>query len=369
MQFNGIGQRPRGIVVIQSIRYQVFVSSTFTDLIEERTEVLQAIWELDCIPTGMEAFVATNESQWEVIQKVIDECDYYVLIIGGRYGSVTPDGISYTEKEFNYAKKLGIPILAFVHGEPDNIPISKSEKDNSGRLKLDSFRNRVMDEHPIRKWTSAAELGGVVSRSISRAIKVDPRPGWTRNVGPSNFELLEQINILTKENQQLRSKVINENKFGISAEDLESGSDTVTLDGDAKVRKNGQTRYEAVAVNWSSIASWDDVFRDIGPILMNESTDSEIKRYLSRFIVWSTDIDHENSIISEQAVNPETYAEVIVQLRALGLIDRGTRKRAVSDRGSYWGLTDKGEHYLINLLARKKGATPAKLPSNAEDLV
>ena len=67
----------------QSVRYQVFLSSTYTDLKEERAEVLQAIWEMDCIPTGMEAFLATNESQWQVIKRVIDECDYYVLIIGG----------------------------------------------------------------------------------------------------------------------------------------------------------------------------------------------------------------------------------------------------------------------------------------------
>ena len=92
-------------MAIYSIRHQVFVSSTFTDLREERAEVIQAIWELDCIPTGMEAFVASNESQWDVIKRVIDECDYYVLIIGGRYGSVTEEGISYTEKEYRYAKK------------------------------------------------------------------------------------------------------------------------------------------------------------------------------------------------------------------------------------------------------------------------
>ena len=87
------------------IRHQVFLSSTFTDLKEERAEVIQAIWELDCIPTGMEAFLASNESQWSMITGVIDTCDYYILIIGGRYGTLTEDGISYTEREYNYAIK------------------------------------------------------------------------------------------------------------------------------------------------------------------------------------------------------------------------------------------------------------------------
>ena len=82
-------------------RYQVFVSSTYADLQEERRNVIQTLMEMDCIPSGMEIFPAADEVQWEFIKKVIYDCDYYVLIIGGRYGSITPEGISYTEKEYD----------------------------------------------------------------------------------------------------------------------------------------------------------------------------------------------------------------------------------------------------------------------------
>lgn len=84
-------------------RYQVFVSSTFLDLQEERQEVMQALLELDCIPSGMELFPAANEDQWSLIKKVIDDCDYYIVVLAGRYGSVGPDGYSYTEMEYRYA--------------------------------------------------------------------------------------------------------------------------------------------------------------------------------------------------------------------------------------------------------------------------
>ena len=67
-------------------RYQVFVSSTFEDFKDERREVIQAVLELDCIPSGMELFPATEEEQWILLQKVIEDCDYYVVILGGRYG-------------------------------------------------------------------------------------------------------------------------------------------------------------------------------------------------------------------------------------------------------------------------------------------
>ena len=110
-------------------RYQVFVSSTYADLKAERQHVIQTLMEMDCIPAGMELFPAADEEQWAFIKKVIDDCDYYLLIIGGRYGSTTDEGISYTEKEFDYAISRGLKVVALVHGAPDDIPFGKSEQD------------------------------------------------------------------------------------------------------------------------------------------------------------------------------------------------------------------------------------------------
>ena len=98
-------------------KYQIFVSSTFIDLKEERQAVLKAVQEAEYIPSGMEMFPATDEEQFNFIKRIIDNCDYYVVIIAGRYGSLAPDGISYTEKEYDYAVSKGIRVLAFVRNE------------------------------------------------------------------------------------------------------------------------------------------------------------------------------------------------------------------------------------------------------------
>jgi len=50
-------------------KYQVFISSTYSDLIDERRKVLDILLMADCIPAGMEAFVATDIEQFEVIKK------------------------------------------------------------------------------------------------------------------------------------------------------------------------------------------------------------------------------------------------------------------------------------------------------------
>lgn len=64
-------------------KYQVFVSSTYEDLQEERKKVMEALLQMNCFPVGMEYFNASDSSQWEVIKSLIRECDYYVLIVAG----------------------------------------------------------------------------------------------------------------------------------------------------------------------------------------------------------------------------------------------------------------------------------------------
>jgi hypothetical protein len=81
-------------------KYQVFVSSTFDDLREERALIYDTLLRLGCFPTGMEQFPAADEEQLKVIGKLIEQCDYYILIVAGRYGSTTADGKSYTEGEY-----------------------------------------------------------------------------------------------------------------------------------------------------------------------------------------------------------------------------------------------------------------------------
>ena len=124
-------------------RYQVFVSSTYDDLHAERQEVMQALLELDCMPAGMELFPAANDDQWTLIKRVIDDCDYYIVIIGGRYGSIGPSGLSYTQMEYEYAVAQDKPIIAFLHKEPGALPANRTEQSALGKKGLEGFRGLV----------------------------------------------------------------------------------------------------------------------------------------------------------------------------------------------------------------------------------
>lgn len=132
-------------------RYQVFVSSTYRDLIEERTAVMNCLLDNDCIPVGMEQFPAMPMSQWDYIKRLIDESDYYLLIVAGKYGSIDREtGMGYTEKEFRYTLEKEIPVIAFLHKDIGKLTVDKCEDTEEGR------KEQRISERPLRsllfKW-------------------------------------------------------------------------------------------------------------------------------------------------------------------------------------------------------------------------
>ena len=144
-------------------KIQVFVSSTYNDLIIERQAAVAAILKAGHIPAGMELFTAGDKSQMETIERWIDESGVYMLILGGRYGSIEPtSGVSYTELEDDYAVQQGKPLFAVVikdealENKVKTIGTTMIEKENPKALQL--FRNKVlsnissffMDEKDIR---------------------------------------------------------------------------------------------------------------------------------------------------------------------------------------------------------------------------
>ena len=186
-------------------RYQIFVSSTFRDLIDERQSALKAILELQQFAAGMEIFPAANSTPWEIIEKMISDSDYYVLIIGGKYGS-TENGISYTEKEYDYAFSNQKHILAFLHGDPNKIPVGKSELDEVAREKLESFRKKVSGRHHIKFWSSPEDLRSNLITALALAFANSPATGWVKASGQDNAELMSKMITLQEKYDSLRSE-------------------------------------------------------------------------------------------------------------------------------------------------------------------
>jgi len=167
-------------------KYQVFISSTYIDLIKERKKVVEALLSTSiCIPIGMELFLAEDTEQFEIIKEVIDMCDYFILIIGNIYGSInSKTELSYTEMEYDYAVSRGVPVLVFAINNSISMNAEITEnKISSAKLVL--FRNRVMNNRLAVIWDDVNTLVQRVTVSILKAIREDDRPGWIR--GDASF--------------------------------------------------------------------------------------------------------------------------------------------------------------------------------------
>ena len=162
-------------------KYQVFISSTYEDLKEERLAVCQTLLELGCIPVGMEQFPASGMSQMEYISRMLDTCDYYILLLAGRYGTKDPvDGVGYTEKEYDYAISRGIPVMSFLHYDLDKLPSEKCEKTEDGKRALNLFRKKVALNKLIKYYSSKEELQKNVAISLHKCMTDFPATGWIR---------------------------------------------------------------------------------------------------------------------------------------------------------------------------------------------
>jgi len=179
-------------------KYQIFVSSTFVDLKEERQAISRAVLNLDHIPAGMELFPAFDSDQFSYIRKVVDDCDYYILVIGGRYGSIGPEGLSYTEMEYDYATETKKPTLVFIHRDIGELPskfVDASEEQNE---KLNAFKEKVSRNRLVSFWSDVRELESQVITALAKSFSDHPQTGWRRDSNELSKEALKQINDLSK---------------------------------------------------------------------------------------------------------------------------------------------------------------------------
>lgn len=332
-------------------RYQVFVSSTYEDLREERQEVMQALLELDCMPSGMELFPAADEDQWTLIKRVIDDCDYYIVIIGGRYGSIGKNGKSYTQMEYEYAVSKNKPVIAFLHANPDDIAAGKTEKNAESKKRLEEFRE-LAKKRMVKTWESSADLGSVVSRSIVKLMKDHPAVGWARAnelaeelAAPELLRLRKQIEELEVRLQQNRLQAPEGTDKFAHGKEIFKLSFAVAYWADDARNTTGYVH---------SLA-WDTIFKVVSPLMIDRAAEPQLSAALSKN-------SHDELVEAVLKGKPEatrfivtTSAEslrtVIVQLRALGLIVRDERQKSVRDTQTYWTLTPYGDNVMTALNA------------------
>jgi hypothetical protein len=346
-------------------RYQVFVSSTYLDLKEERAAVMRTLLEMKHFPAGMELFPAAYSKPKEVIKEVINDCDYYVVIVGGRYGSETDDGCSYTRWEYQYARQRGIPILTFLRQDSDYIPDGCEAESAESKRKLLEFR-KELEGLQYKMWTTPDGLGKDLVIALNDQIKKTPAVGWVRadhfaGNATSNREIdqiREELRVLSQEPPPAIAH-------------LQQGDDQLEVSYRYWGTRHHQGRVtHHLDRNSKLTCTWNDIVRSVCPRLMAPATEREMQKGLEDLIrkrVRDSLRQKHKVIIDGFQVDPLDFQQIKTHLRALKIIQEAELPDP-SGGNVLWKLTAFGDACMTDVLTlrREEGSESAGIEAASE---
>lgn len=335
--------------MVSKIIHRVFVSSTYEDLREERAEVQKALLKLDCFPAGMEWFPSADEETWDLIKRQIEESDYYVVIVAGRYGSLASDGISYTEKEYDYAREKGIPAIGFLCRDVGKRLSNFVETEQSQRDKLETFKDKIKKHH-VRFFDTPHELASEVVTSLVDLRNSKPRSGFVRaDAVPDTMEYAR----LLKENQDLKEQIAATAK----PEPFPGAFDVFTLHytQEKSTDTNNTEEYITITIKMAELFIF---YSD--SLLSGKTTSYEIRNFIAEILCRKFSINYKENDNYKKIVSYSIIDAISRNFFGIGLLQYGINSRIIMDRiktnDTVWKLTDYGQQQyglLRRMLAEK----------------
>ena len=273
-----------------------------------------------------------------------------------RNGSLDEAGISFTEKEYDYAVLKKKPVISLIHSNPNNLPRGKTEIDSAGWEKLKAFRKKIKENHTCKEWQTASDLKSEVIIGLTTAIKRNPKEGWIRSGAIASEEATREIIQLQKVVTKLQNEIdrLNSNPPP-GSEKLAQGNDTYAFEG--KFTLNSEDYLSEKDIRIIKL-TWNEIFLAVAPILINPTPETKMKTAISRKarikMEGSLKKDYPNHSISHLTINETLFQNMKVQLLALGLIENTTVTRStngVEKDIPICKLTDLGKQTLIKLNA------------------
>lgn len=301
------------------IKYNIFISSTYKDLLPHRKRIHDSILKNGHFPIAMENFTASNKEQWEIIKPLIDSCDYFVLLIGFNYGSIDKDeNISFTEKEYNYAISINKPILSFILD--NSLSLNKKIK---YKKKLDLFKKKVLKNNKLAQYCKDKNtISSDVIIALNNEYKINPQSGWIRAKNYQNIK--QKYDLLESE----YNRIINPTDFS----NLFNFNDKISLTG---LNSNYQP--------WNACTTFKDIFLIISEYIDKHQIESIIFFMLAQKLEF--DKEYPEFTISIDNESKIKIKNTFIRLKLI----RCYKHKNSGKNIKYWELTKKGEEYLLSL--------------------
>lgn len=145
----------------KQLKLRVFVSSVVEDYEGYRAAARKGVESAGGEPVLVEDFPSLAASSRNACLDGVASCDVLVILIGNRGGWKTPSGKLVVEEEYEEAKRLGLPILAFLQN---------TDRDESA-TRLASLISDYIEGVYRKKYSNANELEQLIERSLTPIIQ------------------------------------------------------------------------------------------------------------------------------------------------------------------------------------------------------
>lgn len=286
----------------------------------------------------MEAFPAADEDQFNFIKRIIEDTDYYVLLLGARYGSLATDGVGFTEKEYRYAMEKEIPVLAFVHSSPQEVDAGKSDlSDPSIAEKFYRFRNEITGNRMVKMWEDSSTLPAFVVLALNQAFADRPRVGWTRGATIDSEQVLHQL----VETQAKLETAENELRDLRGAFEIRDDVADLSVELSVTVELWSKTDYSSVRAGDITVSLvLERLFSLLGPNIIEPLNQDSVSNILAIEAAKGEYVHRPAE--HKYRLERESLNTVRIQLEALGLIQVRRAKAVNESIYNYWSLTEYG---------------------------
>ncbi|MDX1804487.1 MAG: DUF4062 domain-containing protein [Alcanivorax sp.] len=335
-------------------RYQVFISATYPDMQAARQALMLPLMDMGLIPTGFDSTVANGNTLMPVIQRMIEECDYFIILVGGRYGTLSPMGLSEIHREYIFAATKRKPVMALIHDNPTMLPDERREMTRDGQVRREDFARLLEKKTVSHRWTTETGLSELIKRAMPDMMREHPADGWIRadraGDGGNTAEataLKQRIAVLEKE----REEILSQSRPPLKS--LARGADQVSLDYSCNVYEGGDCKLAMV----STKLTWDQAFACVAPLMLNPASETALQKALEDYIGRRALADVQDDFPKAHAVRnvvmaSHAFNQVKIHLRALGLINKSAEK---DSRGMpMWQLTAHGDNTMSQIMAVRR---------------
>lgn len=244
--------------------------------------------------------------------------------------------------EYDYAVEAGLPVLAFLHGDPGKIVAEKTEDTSDGKAALKNFRKKIESARHAKFWTSPKDLALAVFQSMSSLMKTTPRIGWVRADRVLDESAAQEILRLRKKIDELEAHIARtELTAPPGTDDFARGDSTVSLH--FRYRAGGYGDFEDA----TEVFSWNEILSMLGPVLITEARESVLRDKFGEVFRNRFKDKFQAEVDNAYLARDEEFQRVKLQLKALGLIQTV---------GAAWTLTPYGDRMLTQVAAIRSSA-------------